>query len=106
MKLSCIDGFYGTRCEKRVKSNESTQTKERSSFRFLIYAFTITLSICLVSIGIYYSIQKGYLQKLRQNIPFLNRTRTASNSNRDMSFSFNKLEDEQSIVQNDFTMNA
>jgi hypothetical protein len=77
--------------------------KAKGSFRTIIYAFTITLLICLGAIGVYYAIQKdifkdvpclrflrGHSTDVTRNMPFMN-----------ANFSFNKLDDEQIITQNE-----
>jgi len=75
----------------------------KGSFRTIIYAFTITMLVCLVAIGFYYAIQKDYFKEMSclrflrnhstdvtRNMPFMN-----------ANFSFNKLDDEQIITQNE-----
>ena len=100
LKNSCAEGFNGSRCEKEM----ILKSKEKSSFRIVIYAFVVTITICLITIGVYYSLQKGYLNNFGRFNPFSSR-KNISNLGRS-GFSFNKLEDEQIIVQNDHTVNA
>ena len=76
--------------------------------RSVLYGFTITLFICLSLIGVYYAIQKDYFR----NTYFFIRSFLNSNNSRPHvpfarthnNFSFNKLEDEQGIIQNETMM--
>lgn len=79
--------------------------------QFLIYGLTVTIIICLCLIGIYYSFQRGYFDNINLNI--FNRIRilggqgsssgagTTSGPFTRTNLIFNKLEDEQNIVQNE-----
>ncbi len=88
----------GTRCENKIKPVQA-----KGSFRTIIYAFTITLLICLGAIGVYYAIQKEFfkdmpcLRFLRSHSSDVTRNMPFMNAN----FSFNKLDDEQIITQNE-----
>lgn len=103
INLSCLETYNGTRCEHFITPAENKQT-EKSAFRTVIYGFSITLLICLLSLGTYYMIQKGYLRNVSG---FISRLRTEGSSSIrntpiiSRGFNFNRLEDEQSITQNE-----
>lgn len=107
ISCQCQDSFTGSRCSL-LKEKTTSQSKGRSTFRSIIYAFTFTLAICLVSMGIYYLVQNGYFRNInmmnplsKANVLGSNRTAGGAGSFFRTNFSFNKLEDEQIITQNE-----
>ncbi|CAF0716839.1 unnamed protein product [Brachionus calyciflorus] len=107
---NCLEGFNGTRCEFEIVFNPIYQA--RSYLKFIIYSLALTLSICLIAIGCGYSFQNGnlknvYLRRnLHRNLPRMPNIYPFGRKNHGTSllkgdFSFNKLEDEEILVQND-----
>ena len=56
----CPNDFEDIRCSKK-SSKIPTEYLARKS---LFYAISITIIICLIAIGAYYSLQKGYLDRI------------------------------------------
>ena len=112
-KTSCAENYNGTRCHNFMAPYSNKQT-ETSTLRHVIYGFTLTLLVCLLVIGVYYSIQKGFWKQANvanfvSRFNFRNSHSGGgggSPGHRGMqfirtNFNFNKLDDEQSITQNE-----
>ena len=107
MLQSCPDLFNGTRCQNQYSSVENKQV-EKSTLRRVIYGFSITLLICLIAIGAYYTLLKDYwlTTYIRNFFSRFSFRSDGSSTNRSVhfirtNFNFNKLDDEQSITQNE-----
>lgn len=116
--VSCIcpEGFKsdkrcGVQDLKPIKSKQHSEVPtEYRSTRIIMYALSITLFICLVSIGGYISIQRGMFSFLLapfdnkgspNSSPSASYTRGTSLPFANSNLNFNKLEeDEESIVNN------
>ena len=91
--LRCVDGFNGVHCSYKQETS-SILSIETNTLRIIIYGFTITLFVCLLSIGVYFLIQKGYLKNATStSSSSLSRNRKFLSAN----FSFHKLDDEKSL---------
>jgi len=56
----CPKGYVEKRCSKAI----SNVPAEYRSSKFVFYSLAVTIVLCSLAIGAYYSIQKGYLQNL------------------------------------------
>jgi hypothetical protein len=107
---SCPDHYNGTRCEhflEPVSSKNKQPGSSSSSWGGFFYGFSIVLLLCGLAMAGYVLISKGYLSNVRD---YFSRHSLGnghgSASSRGMefvrtNFNFNKLEDEQSITQNE-----
>ena len=99
-----MPGTGGERCSKITK-NLNDENGNRKTWRSIIYAFTLTMAICLLAIGIYYTLQRGCLRNVKILDRFKSGTGHSPSSGSQSffrtNFTFNKLEDEQVITQNE-----
>lgn len=56
----CPNGYTNSRCSKKISEVPYAYRSSKAVF----YAITVTIIICLIAIGAYYSIQRGYFQNM------------------------------------------
>lgn len=107
---SCTENFNGTRCSNQIRRLEPSSTlspqRKSSQVPHVVYGLSVVVIICLCLVGVYLLIQKGFFDGLNMNTwnrirGFVGRDLHFSNSGPTSTRSnmfFNKLEDEQSIV--------
>ena len=99
--IRCTDNYNGTRCEDALIITKSMLSVNKNTLRIIIYCLTITLFLCLLSIGVYYTTQKGYCKRRRNVSHSWSRASSAVDRSRPIlhsNFSFNKLEEEEQCL--------
>ena len=87
----------------KLPSDSDDTGKEKNTMLSVVYGFTFALCLCLLVVVVYMGIQRDVFRRAYDMLTG-RRTHHVPLARHHANFSFNKLEDEQGIIQTEMTL--